>query len=152
MTTNSTDTELSELSSKIRSALRAGTTPKELPQPIQLVPLAAFFNEHVTKGGFAQLIYNLQGEYLPEIEDMLELTRANIAKKYYVQAIRACLNDSASYQAFLGESYAAENSLKNALHKISINYFSEKTSFTEEIYEFVKQSKPLVEKWLLHLQ
>ena len=62
-------------------------------QPQRLVYfLAAQFEYDVRRGGFAQLIFSMQGECLVDMEDMLTAAGAPIAREAYVRAIRARLS------------------------------------------------------------
>lgn len=139
---------LSELNARIRNAIKSGTHTTNYPQTVQFVLLADLFNYHVTQGGFAQLIYNLQGAYLAETEEMLLAAGAATAHSYYVQSIEKCLQDDAHYQQFLGSPYTNEHPLKNELHAISIAYFKTGKSFIEEICPFISSSEAAVNGWL----
>lgn len=139
---------LSELNASIRNAIQAGTHTTHYPQTVQFVLLADLFNYQVAQGGFAQLIYNLQGAYLAEIEAMLLTAGATTAHSYYVQSIKKCLEDDTSYQQFLDSSYTDEHTLKNELHAISIAYFKTGKSFIAEICPFISSSAAAVNGWL----
>lgn len=94
--------------------------------------LAGQFDYNVRKGGFSQLLYNMQGNYLSEMESMLIEANAVIAKEFYVQAISACLADKVEYQHFLASNYLAPNKLKDNLNNISLAYFSKNTPLIQE--------------------
>lgn len=81
---------LDQLNQQIRGAITAGKRDTNYPQQILFVLLAAFFYQHVTKGGFAQLLYNAKGAYLDDMEGMLLEAEASVAHEYYTQAIQAC--------------------------------------------------------------
>lgn len=66
--------------------------------------LAKLFYYNITQGGFAQLLFNLQGAYLAEIEEMLVAANAPVAREYYVKAIEECLNNQPAYQQFLNRT------------------------------------------------
>jgi|SRR6516164_3908824 len=55
--------------------------------------LAVKFNYDVKQGGFSQLLFNMQGNFLPEIEDMLIAANATVAQDYYVRAVTICLEN-----------------------------------------------------------
>lgn len=94
--------------------------------------LAARFEHDVRQGGFAQFLYNMGGALLADVEDMLILARAPIAQEFYVRAIRACLRNAPEYQRFLASNYLEENAVKDALHAVSVEYFSKKVPFVVE--------------------
>ncbi|HWV67609.1 DMP19 family protein [Chitinophaga sp.] len=142
------DILLSELNDQIRNAIKSGTHTTDYPQAVQFVLLADLFNYHVVQGGFAQLIYNLQGAYLAEIEAMLLAADATTAHLYYVQSIEKCLEEDAHYQQFLESPYTDEHTLKNELHVISIAYFKTGKSFIAEICPFISSSAAAVNGWL----
>ena len=102
-----------------------------------LLLLAARFDYDVRQGGFAQLLYNLNGDFLAEVEDMLVAAAARIAREYYVRAIRACLANQPEYQRFLVSDYLDSNAVRDALHEISIEYFAEDVSFATEAEAFL---------------
>lgn len=145
-------TLLSELNGKIRGAIQSGTHTTDYPQSVLFVLLADLFHYHVTQGGFAQLIYNLKGAYLAEIEEMLLAAGATTAHTYYVQAIKKCLEDDTHYQRFLESPYVDENNLKNELHAISIAYFKAGKSFMEESCAFINVSAAAVNGWLVDVK
>lgn len=129
---------LSQINRDIKNVIEKIGVEKVQSEPIVWAYyLMDFFNFNVTKGGFAQLIYNLQGNYLEDIEEMLRRTNAQIAFDYYVRAIELCLNDSDSYQKFISGNYVDENSVKNKLHLISIDYFGKKIDFADESNSFI---------------
>ena len=84
--------------------------------------LAARFNYDVKQGGFAQLLYNMRGQCLAEIEDMLILAGAKLAQDHYVRAIHVCLQDKAEYQRFLASTFTDANAVKSDLQLISIEH------------------------------
>ncbi len=94
--------------------------------------LAARFEYEVRQGGFAQLLYNMQGNWLAELEDMLIAASATVAQEYYVRAIQACLSNKPEYRRFLASNFTDANSVKDALHIVSIEYFAQKAPFAIE--------------------
>lgn len=70
--------------------------------------LAARFDYDVRKGGFAQLLYNMHGQLLREVEDMIG-ANAVVAHEAHVQVVETCLADRAEYQRFLASTYTEEN-------------------------------------------
>lgn len=99
--------------------------------------LAARFEYDVRKGGFAQLIYNMNGNFLGDLEDMLIQSNASVAHEHYVVAIKVCFSDKAEYQRFLSSGYTEPNGIKDALHEVSIEYFSKKQPFVLEVQSFL---------------
>lgn len=104
--------------------------------------LAARFDHDVRKGGFAQFLYNMQGELLGEVEDMLIGANAVVAHEAYVQAVETCLADKAEYQRFLASRYIEENRIKNALHTVTLAYFAKKTPFAVEAHAYLVKALP----------
>ena len=94
--------------------------------------LARYFRTQVENGGFAQLLFNLNGDHLAEIGDLLHRAGATVAVRHYEQAIHACLDDEPAYQAFLASDFVSENPLKSTLQRISIDYFATKVPFDRE--------------------
>lgn len=94
--------------------------------------LAARFEHDVRAGGFAQLLYNMKGVFLSNVEDMLIAAKAPIAHEYYVQAIRTCLANKPAYASFLASNYTDANPVKDQLHLVSIAYLSRGTPFAIE--------------------
>ena len=94
--------------------------------------LARYFRTQVENGGFAQLLFNLQGDHLAEIGDLLHRAGATVAARHYEQAIYACLDDESAYQAFLASDFVSDNPLKSTLQRISIDYFATNVSFDRE--------------------
>ena len=94
--------------------------------------LAAKFNYDVKQGGFAQLIYNMQGNYLADIEDMLVDAKATVAHTYYVRAIHLCLERQEDYGRFLESTYTEANELKHCLQLLSIEYLQQGKDFADE--------------------
>lgn len=84
------------------------------------------FAYDVTRGGFAQLLFNAQGDGLAEIEEMLITVGATRAREFYVRAIRCALADKAGYQAFLNDWNDPEAAdLRGALQLLGVEYLSE---------------------------
>ncbi len=106
-----------------------------------LLLLAARFEHDVRQGGFAQLLYNMSGNFLAEIEDMLVAASAPVAREYYVRAIRACLDNEPDYQRFLASDFLEPNALKDALHKVSLEYFAKNVSFETEAEAFLTEGR-----------
>lgn len=99
--------------------------------------LAAKFNYDVTQGGFSQLLFNLQGQYLRETEDMLVAAEACVAHAFFVRAIRICVASPKEYQRFLASGYTTDNDVKQELQMLSVEYFSSGVEFSDEIASFV---------------
>lgn len=102
--------------------------------------LADYFNYNLTKGGFAQLLYNLKGEYIEEIEELLSRMNAKTALSFYKKAIFLCLEKQEEYQQFISDNYLENNVVKNDLHMISVEYFNQKIDLEEEIAEFISSN------------
>lgn len=94
--------------------------------------LAIKFNYDVKQGGFAQLLYNMQGNYLADIEDMLLDAKATVAHEYYVRAITMCLESEEDYDRFLASAYTEANELKHRLQRLSIEYLLRGKDFVDE--------------------
>jgi hypothetical protein len=99
--------------------------------------IAVKFNYDVKQGGFSQLLYNLQGNLLPEVEGMLLTAKAVVAHEYYVRAVRLCLEDMEEYFRFLSSDYTQANNLKHLLQALSIEYLNRKVDFVDEAKGFV---------------
>jgi hypothetical protein len=102
-----------------------------------LLVLAARFDYDVRQGGFAQLLYNLKGNFLAEMEDMLLAASAPVAHSHYVQAITECLANEAEYQRFLASDFLEANAVRDALHKVSLEYFAKDVAFATEAEAFL---------------
>src|SRR5262249_23355009 len=76
--------------------------------------LAVKFNYDVKQGGFSQLLYNMQGHFLAEIEDMLIAANAAVAHDYYIRAVTCCLENKEEYFRFLSSNYTDPNDLKHS--------------------------------------
>ena len=144
----SSEQSLSEQAAAIHDVIRASGTSLRPPEDVQAVVLAQFFLYNVAKGGFAQLLYNAQGQYLAEIENMLSAANALVAARFYERAIHLCVENRAEYQAFLAGDFIEPNELKDALHGLSIEYFREKHDFIEEAASFVASSAERVQEWV----
>ena len=112
---------------------RIATTYPNLLQPY----LATLFDYDVHQGGFAQLIYNLRGEFLPQTEDMLIAASAGIAQDYYVMAIETCLKNKAHYFDFLKSDFVSPQPMKEELQRISLDYLARNTPFAVEAANYV---------------
>ena len=110
----------------------ATATPAVLPYL-----LAVKFNYEVKQGGFAQLLYNLQGEFLADIEDMLIAASAAVAHDHYVRGITLCLENKADYFRFLSSDYTDANAVKHALQLLSVEYLQQRIDFADEAAEFL---------------
>lgn len=141
------ESELTHLAESIRHRVQelGGERP---PTAVLRVSLSDYFRYNVHKGGFAQLIFNLQGEYLPEIEEMLLDAPAPVAHTYYVKAIEVCLADQSSYHAFLASDYISSNSIKDALHGVTFEYYEKGVGFLSEINPFLRVQRSVVKDWL----
>ncbi|MES2572356.1 MAG: hypothetical protein V4710_20165 [Verrucomicrobiota bacterium] len=103
--------------------------------------LAARFGYDVQQGGFAQLLYNMNGNFLDKIEEMLVIASAPVARDHYVRAIQACLANESEYQRFLASDFLEPNILKDTLHKISIDYFTKHVWFGDEAQAFLAETE-----------
>jgi hypothetical protein len=107
-------------------------TPEELRQK-----LAVRFGHDVGCGGFSQLLYNLRGKFLAEVEDMLIAANAPVAHDYYVRAVSICLENKADYFRFLASDYAESNAVKHSLQLLSVEYLQRRIGFADEAAEFL---------------
>lgn len=124
------------------SAARLGRdTPAEIRALARTVALARYFDHNVTRGGFAQLIYNLEGELLRDLEAMLTAVEAPVALEHYVRAIGLCLQDLESYQRFLSSPFPTETTTKDALHRASLDYFAQGVEFPTEITPWLGRTR-----------
>ncbi len=99
--------------------------------------LALKFNYDVKQGGFAQLLYNLRGEFLADTEDLLIAANATVARDYYVRAVTVCLANKAEYSRFLASDYTAPNEVKHALQLLSVEYLQKRVDFADEAAAFL---------------
>ena len=99
--------------------------------------LAVKFNYDVKQGGFAQLLYNLRGEFLADVEDMLIAASAAVAHDYWVRAVTICLEDKPAYFRFLASEYAEDNAVKHALQLLSVEYLRQRADFVQEAAAFL---------------
>lgn len=130
------------LTALAESAARLGQdTPAEIRALARTVALARYFDHNVTRGGFAQLIYNLEGELLREVEAMLTAVGAPAAQEYYVRAIGVCLQDLEAYQRFLSSPFPTETTTKDALHRASLDYFAQGVEFPTEITPWLTRTR-----------
>jgi hypothetical protein len=108
---------------------------KESPTTLPYL-LATKFNYDVNQGGFAQLLFNLQGEFLAEVEEMLIAANSLVAHAYYVRAIAICLENQEECFRFLESNYIDANAVKHALQLLSVEYFQQRKEFADEAAEF----------------
>ena len=99
--------------------------------------LAVKFNYDVKQGGFSQLLHNLQGNFLAEIEDMLIAADAAVAHDYYVRAVTLCLENKEEYFRFLASNYTDANDVKHSLQLLSIEYLHKRIDFVNEAAAFL---------------
>ena len=99
--------------------------------------LAVKFNYDVNQGGFAQLLYNLQSEFLADVEDMLIAAGAAVARDYYVRAVTVCLENKPEYFRFLASDYLEANAVKHALQLLSVEYLQQANEFKDEAAAFL---------------
>jgi len=100
--------------------------------------LAVKFNYDVKQGGFAQFIYNLQGEFLADVENMLIAANAAVAHDYYVRAVTVCLESKADYFRFLTSNFTEANGVKHALQLLSVEYLQKQIDFAKEVEGYLK--------------
>lgn len=99
--------------------------------------LAVKFNYDVKQGGFAQLLYNLRGEFLADVEDLLIAAGAAAAHDFWVRAVTHCLADKPAYFRFLASDYAEANPVKHALQLLSVEYLQRRAGFAQEASGFL---------------
>jgi hypothetical protein len=99
--------------------------------------LAVKFNYDVKQGGFAQLLYNMQGNLLAEKEDMLIAANAAVAQDYYVRAVTICLENKEEYFRFLSSNYTDTNNVKHSLQLLSVEYLQKRIDFADEAAVFL---------------
>jgi len=103
------------------------------------VRLAAYFDHHVWRGGFALLIFDRQGDGLEDVQVMLETVGAPVARSFYLRAIEECVQDLDGYQAFLTD-YAAESPTKHALFRVSLDFYRSGVEFPDEILPWLTEA------------
>jgi hypothetical protein len=99
--------------------------------------LALKFNYDAKQGGFSQLLYNMQGEFLAEVEDMLIAANAAVAQDYYVRAVTICLESKDEYFRFLSSNYTDANDVKHSLQLLSVEYLQKRIDFANEAAAFL---------------
>jgi len=139
---------LAEQAHVIHAALQTSDGRLKASPDITAILLAHFFFEQVERGGFAQLIYNAQGENLQQIEQMLRDAPAPEALRFFVQAIRMCFEDKLTYHQFISNPYMDHNDLKERLHMLSMQYAFNATWFDEEAEQFLQATPARVAAWM----
>jgi hypothetical protein len=139
---------LTELAAAILEVVRSSDGRIQPPDEVRAVSVADFFRYNVDQGGFAQLLYNLRGECLAEVEDTLRAAGARRAAEFYARAVKACLADAGAYREFLASDYVTDSDLKDALHGLSVEYLRGRPGFVEEAEAFVEAARGIVERWL----
>ena len=119
-----------------------------MPAELTDVVLAAFLARNLRQGGFAQLIFNAQGQYLGEMAQMLQNFNASNTLAFYEQAVRICLADKAGYQSFLASDYVEALAVKNPLHEVSLDYYESSPQFAQEAWPSLRQACAIAEQWL----
>src|SRR5437763_1051715 len=99
--------------------------------------LAVKFNYDVKQGGFSQLLYNMRGNFLAQIEDMLITANAAVAHDYYVRAVTICLENKEEYFRFLSSNYTDNNDVKQSLQLLSVEYLQKRIDFADEAAVFL---------------
>jgi hypothetical protein len=99
--------------------------------------LAVKFNYDVKQGGFSQLLYNMKGNFLAEIEDMLIAANAAVAQDYYVRAVTICLENKEGYFRLLSSNYTDANEVKHSLQLLSVEYLQKRIDFANEAAVFL---------------
>ena len=112
------------------------------------VVLAAFLARNLQRGGFAQLVFNAQGQYLGEMAQMLKNFNASNTLNFYEQAIRICRADKAGYQSFLSSDYVGALAVKNPLHEISLDYYESSPQFAQEAWPSLRKACAVAQHWL----
>ena len=91
------------------------------------------FSYEVRQGGFAQLLFNMRGENLAAMEDMLIAVGAPRAQDFYVRAIREALADRDAYRELLSDWHsAAAVNLRSSLQLLSVEYLTGGPSLERE--------------------
>lgn len=111
------------------------------------VYLAGYFDYNVKKGGFAQLLFNLKGEYLSEIEQMLMEINAPAALEFYLKALKICLGNKTEYQRFLSGTYIEKNEIKDDLHLLSLEYYKKTIEFSDEAKQYLSENHHVLEQY-----
>jgi hypothetical protein len=143
-----TEEILAQYSAAIRSAVIADPKHERPVGDVGNVPLLHFFGYNVNNGGFAQLIFNAQGQYMQEIDDMLLTSGALISHQYYVRAIRECLFDRGNFDEFMNSDFVSPNVLKDRLHLLTIEYFRAGGDLMKEASNYFIKIQPKVESWI----
>jgi hypothetical protein len=106
------------------------------------VALLSIFSYNVVEGGFAKLIYYLQGEYLEEMGHVLHEINARYSEKMLNKAVVLCVDNLGEYHPFMENDFS-DCEFKKKLDAISLDYFgSNKT--------LVNQSKNEITDLLKH--
>ena len=119
-----------------------------MPAELTDVVLAAFLARNLRQGGFAQLIFNAQGQYLGEMAQMLQNFKASNTLAFYEQAVRICLADKAGYQSFLASDYVGALAVKNPLHEVSLDYYESSPQFAQEAWPSLSKACAVATQWL----
>lgn len=98
---------------------------------------AEFFRYQVAQGGFAQLVFNADAGGMRNVEQMLEVTGAAIASRYFGQALDVCRASPQELNDFRSADFVSESGLKDSLHRISLAYFREGIDFEQQVAPYV---------------
>ncbi|MEV0358533.1 hypothetical protein AB0H71_21020 [Nocardia sp. NPDC050697] len=101
-----------------------------------LTLLAAEFDYQVKNGGFAQLIYNLGGERLEDLDGMLRAVDAPVALSFYLRAVTRCTELLDDYHRLMAD-FTAPTRLAVELTGISVDYLRGEVGFDTEIAPFL---------------
>jgi hypothetical protein len=99
--------------------------------------LALKLNYDVKQGGFSQLLHNMQGNFLADMEDMLVAANAPVAHAYYIRAVTVCLENKKEYFRFLESNYTDANDVKHSLQMLSVEYLQKRIDFANEAAAFL---------------
>ncbi|MBC3881591.1 DUF4375 domain-containing protein [Undibacterium sp. LX40W] len=143
-----TEEILAQYVAAIRSAVIADPKHERPVGDVGNITLLHFFGYNVSNGGFAQLIFNAQGQYMQEFEDMLLTSGSLISHQYYVQAIRECLDDRENFDQFMNSDFVSPNALKDRLHLLTVEYFRAGGDLMKEASDYFLKIQPKVESWI----
>ncbi|MFC8045974.1 DUF4375 domain-containing protein [Nocardia sp. NPDC057353] len=107
-----------------------------------LTVLAAHFDYQVKNGGFAQLIHNVGGERLEDVDGMLRAVDAPVALAAYLRAVTRCTELLDDYHLMMAD-FTAPTQLGVELTEISVDYLRGEVGFDAEIAPFLEVADAL---------
>jgi Domain of unknown function (DUF4375) len=106
-----------------------------------------FVRYNVKKGGFAQLFYNTDDEFLPTYGQAIQDAEAHGFLDFYTRAMGIKNDDPEAYLEFKESHYLEDTEVKDRFLTLTFEYYGSDCDLENEIADYLSKAWPRVVTW-----